>query len=76
MKKLHPAAAAVAIAVVLAIVLRRDGYSSHGPTPRFSLFSWFSSGGSSAISRAGKAELTLAKLKAQKRTLLFGSADF
>ncbi|BCG87613.1 hypothetical protein MesoLj113c_37230 [Mesorhizobium sp. 113-3-9] len=31
MKKLHPAAAAVVIAVVLAIVLRRDGYSSHGP---------------------------------------------
>ena len=41
MKKLHPAAAAVAIAVVLAIVLRRDGYSSHGPTPRFSLFPGF-----------------------------------
>ncbi|MCH4556408.1 CBS-domain-containing membrane protein [Mesorhizobium sp. USDA 4775] len=31
MKKLHPAAAAVAIAVVLALVLRRSGYSSYGP---------------------------------------------
>ncbi|WP_143019382.1 hypothetical protein [Mesorhizobium qingshengii] len=31
MKKLHPAAAAVAMAVVLALVIRRSGYSSYGP---------------------------------------------
>jgi len=77
MKKLHPAAAAVAIAVVLAIVLRRDGYSSHGPIDTaifvvFLVFFWWLISDFSG----GKAELTLAKLKAQKRTLLFGSADF
>jgi len=46
MKKLHPAAAAVAIAVVLAVVHRRSGYSSYGPIDTaiffvFLIFFWW-----------------------------------
>ncbi|TIN19021.1 MAG: hypothetical protein E5Y31_24995 [Mesorhizobium sp.] len=60
MKKLHPVAAAVSIAVAVAV----------------SLSSWYSSGGSSAISPEEKTELAPAMLQPGKRALLFDSAGF
>jgi len=62
MKKLHPAAAAVTIAVLLAVVLRRNGYSSYGPIDTailavFLVFFWWLisdfSGGKASIDADG-----------------------
>ncbi|WP_142875763.1 hypothetical protein [Mesorhizobium sp. WSM4310] len=75
MKKLHPVAAAVSIAVAVAAVLRHSDIQVMArSTLPFSLFSWSSSGGSSAISRAAKAKLMPTKLQAWKRPSVFDSA--